>query len=151
MQDRVKHLKSVFAEFQEEIVASSSVYSTPPWGDTDQDEFYNAIIIVEVDQTPLELLHRGQALEKAADRVRERHWGPRTLDVDIVEIEGFSSDTQELTVPHPHAAERGFVLIPWLAADVHATLGGKPVAGIIGNIPQEDIAGIKVLGRIEKL
>src|SRR5699024_10072825 len=51
------------------------------WGDTDQDEFYNAIIIVEVDQTPLELLHRGQALEKAADRVRERHWGPRTLDV----------------------------------------------------------------------
>ena len=86
MQDRVKHLKSVFAEFQDEIVASSSVYSTPPWGDTDQDEFYNAIIIVEVDQTPLELLHRGQALEKAADRVRERHWGPRTLDVDIVEI-----------------------------------------------------------------
>ena len=54
-------------------------------------------------------------------------------------------------MPHPHAAERAFVLIPWLAADVHATLGGKPVAGIIGNIPQEDIAGIKVLGRIEKL
>lgn len=64
MQDRVEHLKSVFAEFQDEIVASSSVYSTPPWGDTDQDEFYNAIIIVEVDQTPLELLHRGQALER---------------------------------------------------------------------------------------
>lgn len=151
MQDRVEHLKSVFAEFHDEIIAASPVYSTPPWGDTDQDEFYNAIIIVDVDQTPLELLHRGQALEKAADRVRERHWGPRTLDVDIVEIDGFSSGTEELTVPHPHAAERGFVLIPWLAADVDATLGGKPVAGLIGDIPQADIDGITMLGRIEKL
>src|SRR5699024_11593773 len=81
-------LKTVFDEFSDDIIAASPVYSTPPWGVEDQDEFLNAVIIVDVEQTPLELLHRGQALEQAADRVRERHWGPRTSDVDIVEIEG---------------------------------------------------------------
>ncbi|NMF32171.1 2-amino-4-hydroxy-6-hydroxymethyldihydropteridine diphosphokinase [Corynebacterium ammoniagenes] len=151
MDDRVKLLKTVFDEFSDDIIAASPVYSTPPWGVEDQDEFLNAVIIVDVEQTPLELLHRGQALEQAADRVRVRHWGPRTLDVDIVEIEGFSSNTDELTVPHPHAAQRAFVLIPWMAADVHATLAGQPVAGLIGMLPQADIDGIKVLGRIEEL
>ncbi|MDO5506800.1 MAG: 2-amino-4-hydroxy-6-hydroxymethyldihydropteridine diphosphokinase [Corynebacterium casei] len=151
MDDRVELLRTVFEEFKDEIVSESRVYSTPPWGVEDQAEFLNAVIIVDVDQTPLELLHRGQALEAAAERVREQRWGPRTLDVDIIEIEGFSSETEELTVPHPHAAERAFVLIPWMAADVKATLGGKPVAGLIGNVPQEDIEGIKVLGSIDKL
>src|SRR5699024_3384093 len=87
MDDRVKLLKTVFDEFSDDIIAASTVYSTPPWGVEDQDEFLNAVIIVDVEQTPLELLHRGQALEQAADRVRVRHWGPRTLDVDIVEID----------------------------------------------------------------
>ena len=151
MDDRVELLRTVFEEFKDEIVSESRVYSTPPWGVEDQAEFLNAVIIVDVDQTPLELLHRGQALEAAAERVREQRWGPRTLDVDIIEIEGFSSETEELTVPHPHAAERAFVLIPWMAADVNATLDGKPVAGLIGNVPQEDIEGIKVLGSIDKL
>lgn len=151
MDDRVELLRTVFEEFKDEIVSESRVYSTPPWGVEDQAEFLNAVIIVDVDQTPLELLHRGQALEAAAERVHEQRWGPRTLDVDIIEIEGFSSETEELTVPHPHAAERAFVLIPWMAADVNATLGGKPVAELIGNVPQEDIEGIKVLGSIDKL
>lgn len=151
MGNRVELLKTVFEEFKDEIVEASRVYSTPPWGVEDQEEFLNAVIIVEVDQTPLELLHRGQALEQAAERVRERKWGPRTLDVDIVDIEGFSSDTEELTVPHPHAAERAFVLIPWMAVDLNAELNGQPVAGLIGKLPTADVEGMKVLGRVDTL
>ena len=94
MGNRVELLKTVFEEFNDEIVEASRVYSTPPWGVEDQGEFLNAVIIVDVEQTPLELLHRGQELEQAAERVRERHWGPRTLDVDIIDIEGFTSDTE---------------------------------------------------------
>ncbi|WP_163094540.1 2-amino-4-hydroxy-6-hydroxymethyldihydropteridine diphosphokinase, partial [Acinetobacter baumannii] len=85
----------VFDEFAEETVAVSPVYSTPPWGVEDQDEFLNAVLIVEVDSTPMELLRRGQGLEQAAERVRVRHWGPRTLDVDIVQVDGITSEDPE--------------------------------------------------------
>lgn len=113
MDDRVELLRTVFEEFKDEIVSESRVYSTPPWGVEDQAEFLNAVIIVDVDQTPLELLHRGQALEAAAERVREQRWGPRTLDVDIIEIEGFSSETEELTVSElkPSCSSHGWPLM----------------------------------------
>ena len=128
MDDRVELLRTVFDEFASEIVAASPVYATPPWGVTDQDEFLNAVLIVDVDETPKELLRRGQKLEEAAERVRVRHWGPRTLDVDIIDIEGYTSDDPELFVPHPYAHERAFVLSPWLAADAGARLSGEGVA-----------------------
>lgn len=124
MEDRRALLQTVFDEFAEETVAASPVFATPPWGVTDQDEFLNAVLIVDVDCTPLELLRRGQKLEEAAERVRVRHWGPRTLDVDIVQIDGVTSEDPELTLPHPYAHERAFVLVPWLAADEHAQLNG---------------------------
>lgn len=142
MEDRRALLESVFREFADETVAASPIYSTPPWGVEDQDEFLNAVLIVDVDCTPLDLLRRGQALEDTAERVRVRTWGPRTLDVDIVDIEGFSSDDPELTVPHPYAAQRAFVLVPWLAADPHATLGGVPLAELIAALPAADVAGV---------
>lgn len=142
MEDRRALLETVFREFAAETVAASPIYSTPPWGVEDQDEFLNAVLIVDVDCTPLELLRRGQALEDAAERVRVRKWGPRTLDVDIVDIEGFSSDDPELTVPHPYATQRAFVLVPWLAADPQATLGGVPLAELIAALPAADVAGV---------
>lgn len=142
MEDRRALLETVFKEFEGETVAASPIYSTPPWGVEDQDEFLNAVLIVDVDCTPLELLRRGQALENAAERVRVRKWGPRTLDVDIVDIDGFSSDDPELTVPHPYAVQRAFVLVPWLAADPQATLGGVPLAELIAKLPAADVAGV---------
>lgn len=142
MEDRRALLETVFKEFADETVAASPIYSTPPWGVEDQDEFLNAVLIVDVDCTPLELLRRGQALEDAAERVRVRKWGPRTLDVDIVDIDGFSSDDPELTVPHPYAVQRAFVLVPWLAADPQATLGGVPLAELIAKLPAADVAGV---------
>lgn len=146
MEDRRALLQTVFDEFAAETVAASPVYATPPWGVTDQDEFLNAVLIVDVDCTPLELLRRGQKLEEAAERVRVRHWGPRTLDVDIVQVDGVTSDDPELTLPHPYAHERAFVLVPWLAADEHAELNGTPVRELIAGLDEDEVAAVKEVG-----
>ncbi|WJY90505.1 2-amino-4-hydroxy-6-hydroxymethyldihydropteridine diphosphokinase [Corynebacterium confusum] len=143
MDDREKLLETVFREFADQTVAASPVYSTPPWGVTDQDEFLNAVLIVDVEETPIELLRRGQKLEQAADRRRIRHWGPRTLDVDIVDIDGYTSGDPELTVPHPYAHERAFVLVPWLAADPDASLNGAFVRELIAKLDPAEVAEIK--------
>ena len=151
MDDRVELLRTVFDEFAGEIVAASPVYATPPWRVTDQDEFLNAVLIVDVEETPKELLRRGQKLEEAAERVRVRHWGPRTLDVDIIDIEGYTSDDPELIVPHPYAHERAFVLIPWLAADAGARLSGEGVAKRVAALDPKERAEIRRLGMMEEL
>ena len=109
------------------------------------------MLIVDVDESPKELLRRGQKLEEAAERVRVRHWGPRTLDVDIVDIEGYTSDDPELTVPHPYAHERAFVLIPWLAADAGARLSGEGVAKRVAALDPKERAEIRRLGMMEEL
>ena len=146
MEDRRALLQTVFDEFAAETIAASPVYATPPWGVTDQDEFLNAVLIVDVEESPLELLHRGQKLEEAAERVRVRHWGPRTLDVDIVQIDGVTSTDPELTLPHPYAHERAFVLVPWLAADPHAELNGTPVSELVASLDSTEVAAVKEVG-----
>ncbi|OHO66572.1 2-amino-4-hydroxy-6-hydroxymethyldihydropteridine diphosphokinase [Corynebacterium sp. HMSC036D03] len=144
MDDRRALLQTVFDEFAAETVAASPIYSTPPWGVTDQDEFLNAVLIVDVEESPVELLRRGQVLEQAAERVRVRHWGPRTLDVDIVQVEGVTSSEPELTLPHPYAHERAFVLVPWLAADPDARLGDTPVADLIAALDPAEVEQVKL-------
>lgn len=149
--DRWSLLRGVAEEFRGETVAASPVYATPPWGVTDQGEFLNAVLVVDVDATPLELLRRGQRLEEAAERVRERRWGPRTLDVDVVAVHDpaeLVSDDPVLTLPHPHAHERAFVLVPWLAADPSATLRGIPVAELIDRLDPAEVAGIVEAGTL---
>lgn len=143
MEDRRALLQTVFDEFADETIAASPVYATPPWGVTDQGDFLNAVLIVDVDCTPLELLRRGQKLEEAAERVRVRHWGPRTLDVDIVQIDGVTSDDPELTLPHPYSDQRAFVLVPWLAADPDAELNGTSVRELIEGLDEEEVASVK--------
>ena len=144
MDDRRALLQTVFDEFAAETVAASPIYSTPPWGVTDQDEFLNAVLIVDVEESPVELLRRGQVLEQAAERVRVRHWGPRTLDVDIVQVEGVTSSDPELTLPHPYAHQRAFVLVPWLAADPDARLGDTPVADLIAALDPAEVEQVKL-------
>ncbi|MDY3127604.1 MAG: 2-amino-4-hydroxy-6-hydroxymethyldihydropteridine diphosphokinase [Corynebacterium sp.] len=151
MDDRIALLRTVFADFADEIVAASGVYATPPWGNTEQNDFLNATLLVDVPLTPHELLRRGQALENKAERRRLQHWGPRTLDVDIVDVEGFSSADPELTVPHPFAHERAFVLVPWLEIEPDAVLAGQRVADIVKNLPAAEVAAITRLGTIEEL
>ncbi|HUC51471.1 MAG TPA: 2-amino-4-hydroxy-6-hydroxymethyldihydropteridine diphosphokinase [Xanthobacteraceae bacterium] len=99
--------------------ARSSDYRTPPWGVTDQPAFINAVIAVETALSPHELLSRALDCERALgrDRTRERRWGPRTLDIDIlayddVELHDVEVHDMELTLPHPHLFQRAFVLAP---------------------------------------
>jgi 2-amino-4-hydroxy-6-hydroxymethyldihydropteridine diphosphokinase len=127
--DRLAHLASVVDGFtaSDEVLAVSPVYVTPPWGGVEQDDFYNITLIVAGDRDGLSWLRRGAELEAAADRRRDIRWGPRTLDVDVVAVydedgHSLTHATEELTLPHPRAHERGFVLIPWLAVDADAQL-----------------------------
>lgn len=150
--DRLAHLQSVvdgMAALGSRIVAVSPVYETEAWGGVEQGAFLNAVVIVDDPACDgLGWLRRGQQLESAAGRVREVHWGPRTLDVDIVSCrDGFAelrSQDAELTLPHPLAHQRAFVLVPWLAADADAELSGTPVAELLAGIGDGERAGVRL-------
>lgn len=121
--DSLAHLQGVVDGLRDSVVAVSPVYATAPWGGVEQQDFLNAIVVVDDPGTDARgWLRLGQDLEAAADRVREQRWGPRTLDVDVVTCDGIRSDDPELTLPHPRAHERAFVLVPWLAVEPDATL-----------------------------
>jgi 2-amino-4-hydroxy-6-hydroxymethyldihydropteridine diphosphokinase len=96
------------------LTARSSDYATPPWGVEDQPPFVNLAIAVDTALTPHALLARAQAVERALgrDRTRERRWGPRTLDIDLLAYDDLALNTPDLTLPHPRLFERAFVLVP---------------------------------------
>jgi 2-amino-4-hydroxy-6-hydroxymethyldihydropteridine diphosphokinase len=113
--DRRQHLRSAVEALRAggDLVAVSDVYETEPvGGPEDQGSFLNLVVELETADTPRALLGRCQALEEAAGRVRTVHWGPRTLDADLLLVEGERVDEPDLTVPHPRMAERRFVLAP---------------------------------------
>lgn len=147
--DALAHLRSAVAAFADWLVAASPVVQTPPWGPVPQDDYLNAILIVEDDHAPdpATWLARAHAAEQAAGRTREIRWGPRTLDVDVVSVAAepsreIVSDDPVLTLPHPRAAQRAFVLVPWLSVEPDATLGGRPLAELIAALPAQEVAGI---------
>ena len=107
------------------LVALSPVYETVPVGGPPQPEYLNAVLIADTTLPPGDLLRRGQAAEAAFGRVRQEVWGPRTLDVDVIVYGDVVSDDPELTLPHPRAQERAFVLAPWLDADPDAEIPGR--------------------------
>jgi 2-amino-4-hydroxy-6-hydroxymethyldihydropteridine diphosphokinase len=131
--DRFAHLCAAVRGFGSAVVAASPVYETAPWGGVEQDDFLNAVLLVDDPATDARgWLRRGQALEDASGRVREVRWGPRTLDVDVVVVEGVTSDDPELLLPHPGTPERATVLRPWLDVDPAAVLPGRgPVADLL--------------------
>jgi 2-amino-4-hydroxy-6-hydroxymethyldihydropteridine diphosphokinase len=90
----------------------SRVYNSEPVGGVAQDDFWNLVLEVTTRATPHQLLERVAEAETAALRTRDIRWGPRTLDVDIIWIDGVICDEPELTVPHPRMFERNFVLVP---------------------------------------
>jgi len=130
--DRAAHLRGAVAGLGDAVLAVSPVHETPPWGDPDQPSYLNAVVLVRApDVDAYGWLARARALEQAAGRVRdpERRFGPRTLDVDVIAVwteDGapvLSADP-ELTLPHPRAHLRAFVLEPWLEVDPDAELPG---------------------------
>lgn len=110
------------------IVAASGRYETPALTlegiDAELPAYLNAVVIVETPLEPAALLSILNAIEDAQGRTRETRWGSRTLDLDIVHVDGVSSRDPELVLPHPRAHERAFVLAPWLEADAEAELPG---------------------------
>jgi 2-amino-4-hydroxy-6-hydroxymethyldihydropteridine diphosphokinase len=95
------------------LLARSHFYRTPPWGLQDQPDFLNAVVALETPLPPHDLLDALLEIERAAGRERNgERWGPRILDLDLLHIAGKAVDDERLTLPHPHIAERAFVLLP---------------------------------------
>ena len=91
---------------------------------------------------PTDWLARAHAAEDAAGRTRDVRWGPRTLDVDVVAVDDVEQSDPDLTLPHPRAAERAFVLVPWLAVDPEARLPGGSVADLVALLPPSEISAV---------
>jgi 2-amino-4-hydroxy-6-hydroxymethyldihydropteridine diphosphokinase len=130
------------------LVARSTLYETPPWGPVEQPPYLNAAVIVRGPVDGAGWLARAQKLEQAAGRTREVRWGARTLDVDVVTVTGDDgqpvlSDDPDLTLPHPRAHERAFVLVPWLSLDPTAVVPGRGrVADLLAALPPEDVDAV---------
>jgi 2-amino-4-hydroxy-6-hydroxymethyldihydropteridine diphosphokinase len=151
--DRLARLQTVVDELGDRLRAVSPVYETDPWGGVDQGAFLNAVVIA--DDPALDghgWLAFAQGLEAAADRIRGQKWGPRTLDVDLVTCHDgeneLTSRDEGLTLPHPLAHLRAFVLIPWLAVDPDATLTvsgtPRPVSRLLADLRTEDRDGVRL-------
>ncbi|MGW6567190.1 2-amino-4-hydroxy-6-hydroxymethyldihydropteridine diphosphokinase [Streptomyces sp. NPDC054975] len=130
------------------VKAVSRVYETEPWGvePGSQPSYLNAVALVKTTLPPSSLLERAHAVEEAFHRVREERWGARTIDVDIVAYADVVSDDPVLTLPHPRAHERAFVLAPWNDVDPEAQLPGLgSVAALLtalgrdGVVPRVDL------------
>lgn len=94
------------------VVKKSSYYETEPWGYKEQKAFINVCVEIETELSPMNLLKELQSIEKQLDRVRDVHWGPRTIDIDILLYDELDIDTSILKIPHPRMTEREFVLVP---------------------------------------
>ena len=124
---------------QAAVVARSSDYATPPWGDEDQDPFINACVEIETDLDPHALLFVMQKVEQKFGRTRtkERRWGPRTLDLDMIAYDDVSLQQPDLTLPHPRLFERAFVLVPLAEIAPDRVISGIRVRdGLSGVSPQ---------------
>jgi len=139
---RLEFLRSARTELERwglEIMASSPVYCTEPvGGPPQQDDYYNAVLQVRVTCSPVELLRLCQDVEHRAGRERLQHWGPRTLDLDILLYADKIINTSELQVPHPRMCQRRFVLEPLatLAPQLVHPVAGKRVAELLQLLPE---------------
>ncbi|MFF8191941.1 2-amino-4-hydroxy-6-hydroxymethyldihydropteridine diphosphokinase [Streptomyces bobili] len=130
------------------IKAVSPVYETEPWGvePGSQPSYFNAVVVLKTTLPPSSLLERAHAVEEAFHRVRDERWGARTLDVDIVAYADVVSDDPSLTLPHPRAHERAFVLAPWHDVEPSAQVPGRgPVAELLDTVSREGVAARKDL------
>jgi 2-amino-4-hydroxy-6-hydroxymethyldihydropteridine diphosphokinase len=126
------------------LLARSLDYRTPPWGVTDQPPFINAAIAISTSLSPHELLDRAKACERALgrDTARERHWGPRPIDLDILAYGDIELHDPKLTLPHPNMFERAFVLVPLAEIAPDRIIAGIRVREALARI---DTSGIKKL------
>jgi 2-amino-4-hydroxy-6-hydroxymethyldihydropteridine diphosphokinase len=142
MGDRLGHLRAGVDLVRQllPVTAVSSVYETEPVGVSDQQPYLNCVAVVECDD-PQTALAAAQRAEELRGRTRSTRWGPRTLDVDVITVNHFESRDPRLTLPHPRAAERAFVLVPWLEIDPVAELPGHGAVRAL--LEQLDTSGVR--------
>jgi 2-amino-4-hydroxy-6-hydroxymethyldihydropteridine diphosphokinase len=118
-----------------DVLAISPVYETDPVGGPVQPDYLNAVLVVETSLPPRELLEAAHRIEAEFGRVRGERFGPRTLDIDVITYADEVSDDPVLTLPHPRAHERAFVLAPWHDIDAHAELPARgPVTDLLADL-----------------
>ncbi len=122
-----------------EITAVSRTYRTAPIGVTDQPDFLNAVAALETELGPAELLAGLHAIEAEFGRVRDVRWGPRTLDLDLLWYDGVESDDPELTLPHPRAVEREFVLRPLADIAPGLVIAGRTVSDWLAELAPQGV------------
>jgi 2-amino-4-hydroxy-6-hydroxymethyldihydropteridine diphosphokinase len=126
-----------------DVLAISPIYETAPVGGPPQPDYLNAVLIISTGLPPLDLLAATQGIEAEFGRVRiqgAERFGPRTLDIDVISFAELRSGDQVLTLPHPRAHERAFVLAPWLDIDAGASLPGRgPVAGLLAGLDRRGV------------
>jgi len=133
---------------QAALLARSSDYATPPWGEPQQDRFINACIEVETALDPHALLFTLHRIEQkfGRDRATETRWGPRTLDLDLLAYDDVIIDRPELTLPHPRLFERAFVLVPLAEIAPERVIAGHKVRDALARLSTEGIERLPDLG-----
>jgi 2-amino-4-hydroxy-6-hydroxymethyldihydropteridine diphosphokinase len=126
-----------------DVLAISPVYETAPVGGPAQSDYLNAVLIAGTGLAPLDLLAGTQRIEADFGRIRvegAERFGPRTLDIDIISYDDQISGDPVLTLPHPRAHERAFVLVPWHDIDPAASLPGRgPVAALLARLDRHGV------------
>ena len=125
-------MEAVESRLESSFSRRSSLYRTEPVGGPEQPDYVNAVIVVEADADPVNVLRTLHEIEAQEGRVRDVRWGPRTLDLDVIVAGETVSEDPDLLLPHPRAHERAFVLVPWHEVEPDAILGGHgPIAALI--------------------
>jgi len=124
-----------------EFVRASPVYETDPvGGPPGQRPYLNAVVVTETTLPPRTLLERAQSIENAFGRVRRERWGPRTLDIDLIVVGDTVCQDEELTLPHPLAHERAFVLVPWHDIDAEGQVPGRgPISELLQSLDRQGV------------
>ncbi len=130
-QQQIEQALQALAQMSEGSFQCSSLYRTPPMGPQDQPDYINAVALFETSLKPIALLDRLQQIEQRQGRERKRHWGERTLDLDLLLYGEQSVDLPRLQVPHPGTAQRAFVLVP-----LHEVAGGQCRVPGLGTVAQ---------------
>ena len=146
--ERLVHVDRALAALGElgTVLALSSLYRTQPWGRRNQPWFLNAVALLETEMAPLDLLESLLAIENGLGRARAQHWGPRTIDLDVLLYDDLEIAVPQLTLPHPRLRERAFALVPLAEIDsrfvaLRDALGESELAGVV-RVERESVIGM---------
>jgi 2-amino-4-hydroxy-6-hydroxymethyldihydropteridine diphosphokinase len=143
-----KAIANICGMTQAALLARSSDYATPPWGNAQQARFINACIEIETDLDPHALLFTLHKIEHkfGRDRSKETHWGPRTLDLDLIAYDDVAIAKPELTLPHPRTFERAFVLVPLAEIAPDRRIAGRSIRDALVQLSTDGIERLPDLG-----